>query len=185
MSDSLQSHELYSPWNSPGQNTGVGSLSLPSPGDLPNPGIKPRSPTLQVDSLPAEPQGKWIDISIHFKVITTSVVTICHHQNYWLIIDYIPTLCTSYPWLIYFETGILCLLFSLTYFSPLPSLCESTSGCSVLLYWFNCLLLFQYHIILIIVGLAVGECPSFDFLLHLCLHNGIVYTWSYAFAYKL
>ena len=31
---------------------------LPSPGDLPNPGIKPRSPTLQADSLPAEPQGK-------------------------------------------------------------------------------------------------------------------------------
>ena len=38
-------------------------LSFPSPGDLPNPGIEPRSPTLQVDSLPAEPQGKWyIDI---------------------------------------------------------------------------------------------------------------------------
>ena len=31
---------------------------FPSPGDLPNPGIKPRSPTLQLDSLPAEPQGK-------------------------------------------------------------------------------------------------------------------------------
>ena len=31
---------------------------LPSPGDLPNPGIKARSPTLQVDSLPAKPQGK-------------------------------------------------------------------------------------------------------------------------------
>jgi len=31
---------------------------FPSPGDLPNSGIKPRSPTLQVDSLPAEPQGK-------------------------------------------------------------------------------------------------------------------------------
>ena len=31
---------------------------FPSPGDLPKPGIKPRSPTLQVDSLPAEPQGK-------------------------------------------------------------------------------------------------------------------------------
>ena len=30
------------------------------PGDLPNPGIKPRSPTLQEDSLPAEPQGKWL-----------------------------------------------------------------------------------------------------------------------------
>ena len=28
------------------------------PGDLPNPGIEPRSPTLQADSLPFEPQGK-------------------------------------------------------------------------------------------------------------------------------
>ena len=31
---------------------------FPSPGDLPNLGIDPRSPTLQADSLPAEPQGK-------------------------------------------------------------------------------------------------------------------------------
>ena len=31
---------------------------FPSPGDLPNPGIKARSPALQADSLPAEPQGK-------------------------------------------------------------------------------------------------------------------------------
>ena len=28
VSDSLQPHGLYSPWDSPGQNTGVGSLSL-------------------------------------------------------------------------------------------------------------------------------------------------------------
>ena len=53
VSDSLQPHGLYSSWKSPGQNTGVGSISLLQ-GDLPNPGIKPRSP----DSLPAEPQGK-------------------------------------------------------------------------------------------------------------------------------
>ena len=33
-------------------------LEFPSPEDLPNSGIEPRSPTLQVDSLPAEPQGK-------------------------------------------------------------------------------------------------------------------------------
>ena len=33
-------------------------VAFPSPGDLPNPGIEPRSPTLRVDSLPAEPQGK-------------------------------------------------------------------------------------------------------------------------------
>ena len=31
---------------------------FPSPGDLPNPGIEPRCPTLQVDSLPAELQEK-------------------------------------------------------------------------------------------------------------------------------
>ena len=30
----------------------------PSPRDLPNPGVKPRSPALQADSLPAEPPGK-------------------------------------------------------------------------------------------------------------------------------
>ena len=39
------------------QDTGVGSL-IPSPGDLLNLGIEPRSPALQVDSLLPEPQGK-------------------------------------------------------------------------------------------------------------------------------
>ena len=33
-------------------------VAFPSPGDLPNPGIKPRCPALQADSLPAKPQGK-------------------------------------------------------------------------------------------------------------------------------
>ena len=33
-------------------------LPFPSPGDLPDPGIEPRSPALQVDSLPSEPTGK-------------------------------------------------------------------------------------------------------------------------------
>ena len=33
-------------------------LPCPPPGDLSNPGIKPRSPTLQVDSLLSEPRGK-------------------------------------------------------------------------------------------------------------------------------
>ena len=32
--------------------------AFPSSGHLPNPGVEPRSPTLQLDSLPAEPQGK-------------------------------------------------------------------------------------------------------------------------------
>ena len=33
-------------------------LPLPSPGDLPDPGMEPRSPALQADSLPSEPPGK-------------------------------------------------------------------------------------------------------------------------------
>ena len=33
-------------------------IAFPSPGDLPNPGIKARSSELQADSLLAEPQGK-------------------------------------------------------------------------------------------------------------------------------
>ena len=33
------------------------------PGDLPNPGMEARSPALQADSLPAEPQGKPLSVS--------------------------------------------------------------------------------------------------------------------------
>ena len=33
-------------------------LPFPSPGDLPDPGIEPRSLTLQVVSVPSEPPGK-------------------------------------------------------------------------------------------------------------------------------
>ena len=36
-------------------------LPFPSPGDLPNPGMEPGSPVLQVDSLPSEPPGKTLD----------------------------------------------------------------------------------------------------------------------------
>ena len=92
VSDSLWPHGLYSTWNSPGQNTGVGMFPfsrgssqprdwtqvsriaggfftswatreaeeywsawpIPSPADLPDPGIEPESPALQVDSLPTE-----------------------------------------------------------------------------------------------------------------------------------
>ena len=50
---------------------------FPSPGDLPNPGIEPRSPPLQADSLPAEPSGK----------LMNSLVTIYHIQSCHLIID--------------------------------------------------------------------------------------------------
>ena len=43
VSDPLWPHRLYSPWNSPGQNTGVGSLSLLQ-GIFPTQGLKPGLP---------------------------------------------------------------------------------------------------------------------------------------------
>ena len=65
MSVSLRPHGLYSPWNSPGQNTGVGSLSLLQgifPTQRLNPGLLHCRQILffffQADSLPVKPQGK-------------------------------------------------------------------------------------------------------------------------------
>ena len=93
---SWRPHGLHSPWNSPDQNTEVGSHSLlqgifptqgsnsglphcrwilyqlshqgspriwsgkviPSPVDLPDPGVESGSPALQADSLPTELSGK-------------------------------------------------------------------------------------------------------------------------------
>ena len=53
----LQPTRLLCPWDFSRQGYWSG-LPFPSPGDLPNPGIEPRSPALQADSLPTELQGK-------------------------------------------------------------------------------------------------------------------------------
>ena len=60
-------------------------LPFPSPGDLPDPGIKPGSPALQADTLPSEPPGKPV-ISfrslLRRRKVTLSLVaytdTFCH-----------------------------------------------------------------------------------------------------------
>ena len=57
VSDSLWPREPYSPWNSPGQNSGVGSLSCLQ-GIFPTQGLNLVLPALQADSLPAELWGK-------------------------------------------------------------------------------------------------------------------------------
>ena len=44
-------------------------LPFPPPGDLPNPGIKPRSPALQADSLPSEPPGKPCEMNTILKFL--------------------------------------------------------------------------------------------------------------------
>ena len=55
VSDSLQLYIQSMEFSRPEHWSGQ---PFPSPADLPNPGIEPRSPTLQADSLPAEPPGK-------------------------------------------------------------------------------------------------------------------------------
>ena len=55
----------------PGQEYWSG-LPFPTREDLPNPGIRPRSPTLQADSLPSEPPGIYVQLNpfaIHWKLI--------------------------------------------------------------------------------------------------------------------
>ena len=64
MSDPSWPYRLYSPWNSPGQNTELGSLSLLQ-GIFPTQGSNPGLPNCrQMDSLPAEPQGKPKNIGV-------------------------------------------------------------------------------------------------------------------------
>ena len=44
-------------------------LPFPSPGDLPDPGIEPRSPAFQADALTSEPPGKPIIINIYLYIL--------------------------------------------------------------------------------------------------------------------
>ena len=48
-------------------------VAIPSPGDLPNPGIKLRCPALRTDSLPAEPPGETHNFSL-FPQISTKYI---------------------------------------------------------------------------------------------------------------
>ena len=71
-------------------------LLFPSPGDLPDPGIEPRSRALQAHALPSEPPGKsylliiyvyFILMCIYFSIIFLLYVVseLCHfyHSCYW------------------------------------------------------------------------------------------------------
>ena len=75
VSSCLRPHGLYSPWNSPGQNTGVGNLSFLQ-GLFPDPEIEPGSPALQADSLLSEPPGKQ-----EMKVVQLCL-TLCDPMDY-------------------------------------------------------------------------------------------------------
>jgi len=63
VSDSSQLHGLSIEFS---RQENWSGLPFPSPGDLPDLGIKPRSLTLQADSLPSALLGKPINMYIYF-----------------------------------------------------------------------------------------------------------------------
>ena len=87
---------------------------FPSPGDLPNSGIKPRYPALQADSLPAEPQGKPKNtgvgsLALFQQIFPTQELNqgLLHHR--WILyqlsyegspipLEYLSKFCVSFNW---------------------------------------------------------------------------------------
>ena len=72
----------YSPWDFPGKNIWSG-LPFPSPGDLPNPGIKLSSPALAGRCITTEPPGKpcMTRALVHFSVSrVTHMVDSANHR---------------------------------------------------------------------------------------------------------
>ena len=59
-------------------------LPCPSPGDLPDPGMEPRSPTLQADSLTSEPPGKPTYLLPQGKSLQLSMATLGFGLPQWL-----------------------------------------------------------------------------------------------------
>ena len=57
-------------------------LPFPSPGDLPNPGIEPRSPALWADTLPSEPPGNPLEHTEDWEIDSWRGQTeTCEHQD--------------------------------------------------------------------------------------------------------
>ena len=59
-------------------------LPFPSPGDLPDPGIKPRSPELQTDFLPSEPPGKPWCFNQHKRLVNVSSRVSVITEHFWI-----------------------------------------------------------------------------------------------------
>ena len=82
-------------------------LPFPSPGDLPDPGIKPQSPVspaLQVDSLTPEPSGKCIRAVDKYKVVSfktyeNTIHVGCKTQTYMSVNFVINGKCSTQLWL--------------------------------------------------------------------------------------
>ena len=76
VSDSVRPHGLYVARQAPlsmgfSRQEYWSGLPFPSPGDLANTGIEPRSPALQADSLPTEPPGHIIGLNKYLGTFKT------------------------------------------------------------------------------------------------------------------
>ena len=96
--DPMEPTRLLCSWDSPGKNTGVGCHSLLQ-GNLPDPGIKPRSPALQTDSLLSEPPGKTLVI---IDVYRSDVYRCLHVSTYWIWLAYYVLWCCNALWITYY-----------------------------------------------------------------------------------
>ena len=62
-------------------------MPLPSPGNLPDPGIEPRSPTLQADSLPSEPPGNHLMKSmVNFMSVKSRIFVIVNNVMIFILL---------------------------------------------------------------------------------------------------
>ena len=75
----LQPTRFLSPWGFSRQDNWSG-LPCSPPGDLPR--IKPRSSTLQADSLPSKPPGKWGEINYKQEWCGFFFNSICHNMYF-------------------------------------------------------------------------------------------------------
>ena len=173
MSDSLWPHGLCS-WDFPAKNTGVG-CHPPSPGDLPNPGIKLRSPTLQTDSLPSELPGKTMymyfcicilhmytlhQISYVYQIYVYIVYIVCicilHQISYCIPQIYIQVLFVNYA-LITVGRNLFCMIFvTHKWNKDLCGLVSCIQECP------RCILFFFFIISIIKVRLSTSSVGCFS-----------------------
>ena len=98
-------------------------LPLPPPGDLPGPGIEPRSPALQADTLTSEPPGKpngsriyWLSKHLHFEMTVDTQIQNCQDQTHYPLfskiflswLTYIPGNLAKFMDFIFYSFSLCC-----------------------------------------------------------------------------
>ena len=126
-------------------------LPWPPPGDLPNPGIKPRSPVLQADSLISEPPGDPHLDCIQCQYAGCDILL----QFYKVLLlklgkGYMMSLCYSYFFNLFYSIVFLFTLFHCYYYICVNLQLSKNSFCSL-----TAILLFKLNI-----SLQTKSCPN-------------------------